>query len=47
MFDEVIFDLETKSFFVDDGKFDPSKFGKFLIWKNILTILYKVIALIY
>jgi len=27
MFDEVIFDLETKSFFVDDGKFDPSKFG--------------------
>ena len=27
MFDEVIFDLETKSFFVEDGKFDPSKFG--------------------
>ena len=27
MFDEVIFDLETKSFFVDDGKFDPSRFG--------------------
>ena len=27
MFDEVIFDLETKSFFIEDGKFDPSKFG--------------------
>jgi DEAD/DEAH box helicase domain-containing protein len=27
MFDEVIFDLETKSFFVKDGKFDPSRFG--------------------
>ena len=27
MFDEVVFDLETKSFFVEDGKFDPSKFG--------------------
>lgn len=27
MYDEVIFDLETKSFFVEDGKFDPSKFG--------------------
>jgi len=27
MFDEVIFDLETKSFFVANGKFDPSKFG--------------------
>lgn len=27
MFDEVIFDLETKSFFVEDGKFDPSRFG--------------------
>ncbi len=27
MFDEVIFDLETKGFFVRDGKFDPSKFG--------------------
>jgi DEAD/DEAH box helicase domain-containing protein len=27
MFNEVIFDLETKSFFVEDGKFDPSKFG--------------------
>jgi DEAD/DEAH box helicase domain-containing protein len=24
---EVIFDLETKDFFVEDGKFDPSKFG--------------------
>ena len=27
IFNEVIFDLETKSFFVEDGKFDPSKFG--------------------
>jgi len=27
MFDEVVFDLETKSFFVKDGKFDPSRFG--------------------
>lgn len=27
MFNEVIFDLETKSFFVEDGKFDPSRFG--------------------
>jgi DEAD/DEAH box helicase domain-containing protein len=27
MLNEVIFDLETKSFFVEDGKFDPSKFG--------------------
>ena len=27
MYEEVIFDLETKSFFVKDGKFDPSKFG--------------------
>jgi len=27
MFNEVIFDLETKSFFVENGKFDPSRFG--------------------
>ena len=27
MFDEVVFDLETKSFFVKDGKVDPSRFG--------------------
>lgn len=27
MFNEVIFDLETKSFFVENGKFEPSKFG--------------------
>lgn len=27
MFNEVIFDLETKSFFVENGKFEPAKFG--------------------
>lgn len=27
VFDEVVFDLETKSFFVEDGKFNPSCFG--------------------
>lgn len=27
MFDEVIFDLETKSFFVENGKFNPARFG--------------------
>jgi DEAD/DEAH box helicase domain-containing protein len=45
MFNEVIFDLETKSFFVDNGKFDPSRFGVSVLslYRRILDESFKEI----